>query len=84
MANDSNYSPQSGVTLMPVNQNVMQSGLTYEQAMEVLERFCSMLQAVPAVADQMCISESTVSGVLDGKVWPQARQYWIDHAVVIA
>lgn len=66
--------------------NGMQShaGITYSQAMEVLERFCSRLEAAPTVAHQMQIDEKTVAGVLYGTVWPQARQFWLDNAVVVA
>lgn len=62
----------------------LQAGITYQQAIEVLERYCSRLQAAPTVAHQMRVTEAAVAGVLDGKFWPQARQFWLDNTAVVA
>jgi len=61
----------------------LEAGINYQQVIEVLERFSSGLQATPTVAHQMGLSDTAVGGVLDGKVWPQARQHWLDNAVVV-
>lgn len=76
--------PKTNVTKLPIRSNApLQSGITYDQAMEILDRFCSRLEAAPTVAYRMNVGFNTVAGVLDGKVWPQARQYWLDHAVAV-
>jgi hypothetical protein len=53
-------------------------GVTLKQAHEVFRRFCEQLQAAPSVAAETGIEYKTVCDVLYGKVWPQARQQWID------
>ena len=53
-------------------------GVTLKQAHEVFRRFCEQLQAAPTVAAETGIEYETVCDVLYGKVWPQARQQWID------
>ena len=53
-------------------------GVTLKQAHEVFRRFCEQLQAAPTVAAETGIEYETVCSILDGKVWPQARQQWVD------
>ena len=53
-------------------------GVTLKQANEIFFRFCEQLQAAPTVAAETGIEYETVCDVLYGKVWPQARQQWID------
>ncbi|MGH7463409.1 MAG: hypothetical protein ACREMA_20565 [Longimicrobiales bacterium] len=58
-------------------------GVTYAQAMEIFERFCTdeWSQAVPTIAVQMGIPYKTACRVLDGHIWPAARQYWVDRVL---
>lgn len=53
-------------------------GVTLERAHEVFRRYFEMSQAVPTVATQLSIEYQTACDILDGKIWPQARQQWID------
>lgn len=61
----------------------LRGGVTYAQAMAVLERFCSgeFCWAPPTIADRLGIGYETVCKVLDGQLWPQARQIWMDRVL---
>lgn len=59
----------------------LQAGITHAQAMEVLRRFCSELEACPTIAHRMNIPYDVVCQVLDGEVWPGARQAWMDRCM---
>ncbi|QRQ86268.1 hypothetical protein [Cupriavidus oxalaticus] len=58
-------------------------GVTYAQAMEIFERFlvADRNQAVPTIAVEMGIPYNTACRVLDGHIWPAARQYWVDRVL---
>lgn len=56
----------------------LQQGTTLHQAHDVFRRFCEQLQAAPTVAAETGIEYETVCDILYGKVWPQARQQWVD------
>jgi hypothetical protein len=56
----------------------LQQGTTLHQAHDVFRRFCEQSQAAPTVAAETGIEYKTVCDILDGKVWPQARQQWVD------
>jgi hypothetical protein len=71
--------------VMPIHQPVLRfvepdrrQGVTLVQAHEVFRRFCNQLQAAPTVAAETGIEYETVCDILYGKVWPQARQQWVD------
>jgi hypothetical protein len=55
-----------------------QQGVTLWQAHEVFRRYSVQRQAAPTVATQTGIENKTVCDILGGKVWPQARQQWVD------
>jgi len=55
-----------------------QGGVTLEKAHEVFSRFCERSQAAPTIASEMAIEYKIVCDILDGKIWPQARQHWVD------
>ena len=55
----------------------LDKGVTLEQAHDVFRRF-NALQAAPTVAEETGIEYETVCDVLRGKVWPQARQQWVE------
>jgi len=57
---------------------VRQEGVTLNQAHEVLQRYFEQNQAVPTVAAEMGIEYKLACDIMDGKVWPQARQRWLD------
>lgn len=52
-------------------------GMTYAQAMEIFARYFERNQAAPTVAAEMGLPNSKVCRVLDGHLWPAARQYWV-------
>ena len=58
-----------------------QGGVTYAQAMEAFERFFAASLAVPTIAAEMGIPFDAACRVLDGAVWPAARQYWVDRVL---
>lgn len=64
--------------VMPIGETEKRKGVTLKQAHEVFRRFCEQLQAAPTVAAETGIEYETVCDVLDGKVWTQARQQWVD------
>ena len=64
--------------VLPRGEVEKRQGVTLKQAHEVFRRFCEQLQAAPTVAAETGIEYETVCDVLYGKVWPQARQQWID------
>lgn len=71
--------------VMPIHKPVLRSaepephqGVTLMQAHDVFRRFCEQLQAAPTVAAETGIEYETVCDILYGKVWPQARQQWVD------
>lgn len=53
-------------------------GVTLDQAHEVFRRYFEQNQAVPTVATEMKIDYKLACDIIDGKVWPQARQRWLD------
>ncbi len=63
------------------NMPVLREGVTHAQAMEVLRRFCAESEACPTIAHRMNIPYDTVCKVMDGAVWPGARQVWIDRCM---
>lgn len=71
------------VVALPVKP-VVQSGITYAQAIEVFTRFCTNSEAAPTVAVRMGLSYKLVCDVLDGKVWPAARRHVWDCWRVVA
>lgn len=73
-----------GLASLRIKHPAMQGGITYAQAMEVIERYCAKGKAAPSVAREMSLDIDVVCDVLDGKIWPQARQFWLDHAVVVS
>ena len=73
-----------GLAPLRIKHPAMQGGITYAQAMEVIELYCAKGMAAPSVAHEMSLGFEVVCGVLDGKIWPQARQFWLDHAVVVS
>jgi hypothetical protein len=62
----------------PPSNQPTQQGVSLEQAHEVFRRFCGQLQAAPTVSAETGIAYETVCDILGGKVWPQARQQWVD------
>lgn len=64
--------------VLPIGEAEKRQGVTLKQAHEVFRRFCEQLQAAPTVAAETGIEYETVCNILDGKVWPQARQQWVD------
>ncbi|MNL89890.1 hypothetical protein D3C87_2205040 [compost metagenome] len=46
--------------------------------MEVFERFFARNEAAPTIALRVGIPYKTACRVLDGHIWPAARQCWVD------
>lgn len=67
-------------SLLPARAE-QREGLTYAQAMQVFSRYFERSQAVPTIADEMQLAFGVVGRVLDGHVWPAARQYWVDRVL---
>ena len=70
----------TAIGVLPARQD-QREGVTYDQAMEVFARYFERYQAAPTVAHQMGIPFKTACRVLDGHVWPAARQYWVDKVL---
>lgn len=70
-----------GTTVVAVRFGSQESceGVTYAQAMEAFERFHVQLEATPTVADRMGIPYRLMVRILDGEVWPAAREYWLNQ-----
>ena len=70
------------IAALPVRTE-QREGVTYTQAMEIFERFLTVerCQAVPTIAAEMRIPFNTACRVLDGHIWPAARQYWVDRVL---
>ena len=56
-----------------------QNGITLDEAHEVFSRYFEQSQAAPTVATEMAVEYKTVCNILGGKIWPQARQQWMDR-----
>lgn len=56
-------------------------GVTYAQAMEIFARYFERSQAAPTVAAEMEIADGKVCRVLDGHIWPAARQFWVNRVL---
>lgn len=69
------------VIQFPGHQRAPQTegGITHAQAMEIGRRFHADAEAAPTVAARTSIPYKTVCDVLDGKLYPDLRRYWMDR-----
>lgn len=56
----------------------MEGGITHQQAMEVGRRYHAKAHAAPTVAHELGIPFKTTCDVLDGKLFPDLRRFWMD------
>jgi hypothetical protein len=57
----------------------LEGGITHQQAMEVFLRYFERCQALPTIAQEMGIAFRAACDAMDGKLWPGARQHWLDR-----
>jgi hypothetical protein len=69
------------VQLSPYASAALDGGITHAQAMEVHRRYFEALQAVPTIAQEMKIAYKVACDVMDGKLWPGAREHWLDRVL---
>lgn len=56
----------------------LERGVSLDQAHEVFRRYFEQNQAVPTIAAEMGVDYRLACDIMDGKVWPQARERWVD------
>lgn len=69
--------PEATVRVDRLVRREWQHGVTLERAHEVFRRYFEQAQAAPTVAALMGIEYKIACDILDGKIWPQARQHWL-------
>lgn len=63
-------------TLKPAGPVLLQSGVSYEQAMEAHRLSNEESLAVPTIAERMGIDFEVMCKLLYGRIWPAAYQRW--------
>lgn len=59
----------------------MEGGITHEQAMEVLRRFCEQGQAAPTIAHFMSVPYESVCQLLGGAIFSDVWRLWCDRVM---
>lgn len=56
-------------------------GMTYVQAMEVMDRWFGRSQTAPTISQEMAIPLDTIAALFAAKIWPGVRRMWMDRVL---